>query len=344
MSKLRVLYVLRQYPQASQTYIENELRELGPECEPIIAAMGDPDAPYREHLPFQKLTGPQLAELVARTKPDVLHTHWMLMVPFLGALSKQFGIPFTVRSHSFESMVPEGSALPPFLAQAKPYVQSALCLKVFCMPFTHSSLARAGVPEQKLEEYYPIVNVSRFSDRTPNGEDVMNIGACAPKKKMEDFVDLAVKLRGKRNFTLYALPGPANELAVVDAYNKRQGSPVRVSPTVEPEQMLGEYKRHGWLVYTACPRINQVGWPLSIGEAMAAGVGVCMPLIRPDIRDFIGDAGYIYEDIREVSELVLQPPAADMRERGFERAKVFDVKKSVAALLATWRKAVAASA
>ncbi len=55
--------------------------------------------------------------------------------------------------------------------------------------------------------------------------------------------------------------------------------------------MPGEYKKHQWLVYTACPQINQVGWPLSIAEAQAAGVGICMPEIRPDIREYIGDAG-----------------------------------------------------
>jgi glycosyltransferase involved in cell wall biosynthesis len=108
--------------------------------------------------------------------------------------------------------------------------------------------------------------------------------------------------------------------------------------------MPAEYKRHAWLVYTACPKINRVGWPLSVGEAMAAGVGVCVPAIRADIRDYVGDAGIVYDDVREIAEIVKGPVPQELRERGFERARQFDLRKTVRALEAQWQSAVGARA
>jgi glycosyltransferase involved in cell wall biosynthesis len=332
----RVLYLLHQYPQASQTYVENELRALGPEFEPIIVAAFDPDEHSADHLPFRKVPPPEIAALIDRERPDLIHTHWMLMAPIVGQLSRRFGIPFTVRAHSFDSLVPEGAPLPPYLRASLDFVNSELCRKIFCLPFTRRTLLRAGVRESKLEDYYPIVNVERFFDRSPNGKDVMNIGACLPKKKMEDFVDLAAQLHGERTFRLYALQAPTNEMERVRAYNAKLGSPVEMVPPVEPSKMLAEYKRHAWLVYTASGRINLVGWPLSVGEAMAAGVGVCVPRIRADMQDYVGDAAVLYDDIAEVAPLVRGPVAADLRERGFERCKVFDLKRAVIALERAW--------
>ena len=36
---------------------------------------------------------------------------------------------------------------------------------------------------------------------------------------------------------------------------------------------------------------------MAIAEAQAAGVGVCMPNIRPDIKEYVGEAGFVYDSI-----------------------------------------------
>jgi hypothetical protein len=337
MGKLKVLYFLYQYPQISQTYIENEIAALGGDCDVTIVAAKPADATYRNHRPFQSVASAEaVLDLVRREKFDVMHTHWMLNVPALAQVARATETPFTVRAHSFEAYFPQGKPAPTHLSSSAAAVNSELCLKVFCLPFTRSSLERAGLSAQKLEDYLPIVDYPRFLDRSPNADAIMNIGACTPKKKMEDFIDLANTLRGRSTFNLYAVQGPGKELDRVVAYNRSKGSPVDVRPAVEPEAMPGEYKKHRWLVYTACPKINQVGWPLSIAEAQASGVGVCLPEIRPDVREYVGDAGIVYRDIREVASIISEPVPESLRERGFTHAERCDVKHAVAALKQAW--------
>lgn len=337
MGKLKVLYFLHQYPQISQTYIENEIRALGDDYEVTVIAANPPDASYKNHRPYRLLPrGLGLREVVLREKFDVLHAHWTLQASFLAGVAKATNTPFTIRAHSFESYVPEHKPPPRHLAESATGLNSELCLKVFCLPFTRPTLERAGLSPGKLENYFPIVDYPRFLNRAPNGDAVMNIGACTPKKKMEDFIDLGAELRDKRAFDLYAVAAAGREIDRVKEYNRSKGSPVHIRDAVEPEEMPGEYKKHQWLVYTACPQINQVGWPLSIAEAQAAGVGVCMPEIRPDIREYIGDAGYVYRDIREVASLVTEPVPESLRERGFAHAERCDLKHAVTALKEAW--------
>ncbi len=57
----------------------------------------------------------------------------------------------------------------------------------------------------------------------------MNLGACTPKKKMEDFIDLGAELRDKRAFNLYAVAAAGREIDRVKEYNRSKGSPVRMS-------------------------------------------------------------------------------------------------------------------
>jgi glycosyltransferase involved in cell wall biosynthesis len=339
MGKLKVLYFLHQYPQLSQTYVENEIRALGDDYDVTIVAANPADATYKNHLPYRLMPrGQGLPELVLREKFDVLHCHWTLPASFLARVAQATKTPFTVRAHSFESYVPEHKPPPRHLVDSAQGINSELCLKVFCLPFTRRSLERVGIKSDKLEDYLPLVDYPRFLNREPNGEAVMNLGACTPKKKMEDFIDLAAELRDSREFNLYAVAAAGREIDRVKDYNRQKGAPVQIRDAVEPEEMPHEYKKHQWLVYTACPQINQVGWPLSIAEAQASGVGVCMPEIRPDVREYIGDAGVIYRDIREVASLITEPVPESLRERGFAHAERCDLKYAVAALKQAWSK------
>jgi hypothetical protein len=117
------------------------------------------------------------------------------------------------------------------------------------------------------------------------------------------------------------------------------GDPVTIVPPVEPEHMLAEYKKHGWLVYTACRKTNTVGWPLAVAEAQAAGVGVCLPNLRPDLRDYLGGAGFLYDSIEEVRDIIAKPYPEEMRRAGFEQAKKSDVFRHGRLLLDLWRRA-----
>ena len=194
-------------------------------------------------------------------------------------------------------------------------------------------MQNAGIRDEKIVNCYPVVNYARFHDRSPNGTAVMNIGAAIPKKKMEDFVDLAAASEGL-DFNLYAVGHAVGRLA---KYNEAKGSPVKIVPPIEPDEMPVEYKKHRWLVYTASREIATVGWPMAVAEAQASGVGVCMPNLRPDLREYLNGAGFLYNSISDVTKIIARPVPDDVRQMGFEQAKKSDVFAHKALLTELWR-------
>ena len=96
---------------------------------------------------------------------------------------------------------------------------------------------------------------------------------------------------------------------------------LEVMPLIDPEDMLPHYKWARWLVGGYQKLQDTVGWKVSAGEAWAAGTGVCLPAIRPDLVDYVGDAGLTYVDPAELPEIVSEPVATAHREAGFEKAK-----------------------
>jgi len=98
--------------------------------------------------------------------------------------------------------------------------------------------------------------------------------------------------------------------------------------------MPAEYKRHRWLVYTASAKRNSVGWPMAIAEAQAAGVGVLMQNVRPDLADCVGP-GFLFDRLEEVERLVRGPVPEDRREAGFAHAMRSDVDGHITLRVAT---------
>ena len=215
-------------------------------------------------------------------------------------------------------------------------VNDDLCLGVLAFPFVRPHFEKAGIRAEKLFDCYPVVDYERFLDRSPNGEAVMNGGACLPKKKMEDFLALAVA-SPEREFNLYAMGYQVNELR--DA-NAKLGSPVNLMPAVEPREMPREYKKHRWLVYTASSEIATTGWPIMIAEAQASGVGVCMRKIRPDLKEYVGECGFLYDSIDDVKRIISQPFPDELRQMGFDQAQKSDIWRHKHILTDLWQKAI----
>ncbi|NEQ05166.1 MAG: glycosyltransferase family 4 protein [Moorea sp. SIO4E2] len=341
MNKLRVTYVLSHYPQISETYIESELEAIWDDFEIQIISMTPAYATYQKHFPYRCIKNPfEIKKEIEKFKPDVLHTHWLSHIRDLAYLAGFFAngenqIPFTVRSHSFDVLDPSGR----IVQAAVPFINSELCLGILSFPFAREILESHGVKSEKIHESYPVMNFKRFYDRSANGESVMNVGACIPKKKMEDFLELAKKIPN-REFNLYALGYNSPSIA---SLNKEMGKPVNVVSPVEPSQMLAEYKKHNWLVYTACHDLKTVGWPVAVAEAQAAGLGVCFPNIRPDIKEYVGEAGFLYDSISDVAEIISNPPSKEIIEKGFAQAKKSDISLHKNTLISLWKKSSTAS-
>jgi glycosyltransferase involved in cell wall biosynthesis len=326
----RVLYVLRQYPQVTETYMETELRALEERGHTVeVIALNVATDPRRRTHSFRFI--PQadesaIAAAVAELQPDVVHSHELDTARRAYEASRAAGVPFTLRTHSYDVMgLPEER-----MRALGSYLNDERCIGVLGFPFAAEPLIRAGVKEEKIRTCFPVVDYERFHDEEANGEAVMNLGAAQPKKGMGLFLELAKRMP-EREFNLWAIGFGVEDLRRL---NEGLGSPVTLMPRTEHDEMPSHYKRHQWLVYTAAERT--VGWPVAIAEAQAAGVGVCMQRIRPDVEEYVGDGGYVFETIDEVAELISQPPPAALRRRGFEQAAKSDVSGHVELLEQLW--------
>lgn len=349
----RVLYVLEIYAQLSETYVQTEIRTLAPDHELGIVCLNPPSVPDPEAHPYTVLPSFEaILEHARAFRPDVLHSHWLFNVERLDRLARALGVPYTVRAHSFDAMVPRLLGLrsrlrgryrgtlrtPRHLLRAATPVNAEHCLGVLTFPFTRPLLERVGMRPDKLIDCWPVIDYERFHDRSPNGDGVMNVGAIGLKKKMSEFVDVAAGVPGTA-FDLFpvSVAFPQAEAALRER-NRRHGHPVKVHAPVPHAQMPAVYKQHRWLVYTASRRFNTVGWPLSVAEAQASGTGVLMPALRPDLEDYLGGAGYSYRSPAEARDRISRPFPEDLRQRGFEHARRSDIARHKHLLTDLWAK------
>jgi hypothetical protein len=312
--------------------MKSEIEAIRDTCDVLVIGQGSADLPYTHHAPYHILPDwDDIAETIEAFRPHVLHTHWLYNIWTVEYFAKKMRLPYTVRAHSFDMLIDPENHYP----SAVPLINDDLCLGVLTFPFGRPALEKLGVHSDKLHDCYPVVHYRRFYDPSPNGQAIMNVGACLPKKQMEDFLALAPQVPD-REFNLYALGYDAPKLL---ALNTEMAHPVRIIPAVEPEDMPGEYKKHQWLVYTASREIGTVGWPMSIAEAQASGVGICMANIRPDLRQYIGEAGFLYDSVSDVVDLISKPVPQEWREMGFEQAKKSDIFVHKTILTDLWRQA-----
>lgn len=333
--KPRVMYIVHAYPQISETYVKTELEALGDEYEMMVISLQKPNVVCKNRFPVQQISDPRMIlRIIAEFRPHVLHSHWAMHAGLVGAIARRTQIPFTVRTHSFDVIHAVGAEPPRQLVKAVPALNDPLCLGVIAFPFTVPMLVKAGVREEIIHPCYPVIDYRRFLDDSPNGTEVMNMGACTPKKNMESFLELGKKVPGT-TFNLYALGYDVKEMT---GLNDRMGRPVNMIPPRQPEDMPREYKKHRWLVYTADFGMATVGWPMAVAEAQASGVGVCMANIRPDLKEYVGDAGFLYDTIDEAADIISRPYPEEMRRSGFEQARKSDIYEHKVLLSDLWRK------
>lgn len=324
---------LHGFPTISQTYMLNEVEALKDTYDLLVVTPYKADLACREHHPFQQISGDEeLHAVIQQFKPDVLHGHYIYTAPTLAAAAEKFSIPFTIRTHSFDVLNLQHMTYGSLVRVA---ANSDSCIGILAFPYACKLLTTYGIRQNKLHPCWPVMKFSRFYDRSDNRPGVLNIGACIPKKRLEDFVELG-KLTSQ-NLNLYSIGFNTDAFLKFNADN---GSPINIHRAVEPQEMPLVYKAHNWLVYAACPTRNTVGWSMAVPEAQAAGLGICFPNIRPDIQEFLGGAGFTYNSIHEVPDIIKEPYPQEMREIGFEHAKKSDIDRHIHILTDLWESAI----
>ena len=326
----KLLVVLQEYPQISETYIKNELEALAETHELEILATLAASAPYRNRFPCLWLTRENQQNTIAylrRWGPQAIHAHYLKMLPVAETISRIFNIPYTVRAHSFDVL--DGA----FLRIPRELFQSPRLKAVLCFPPFVENLRRAGIPAEKVVISNPLIDVPRFftGTRSP-GTGVMNVGAALPKKNMEEYIELSM-LMPEHTFRLYGLGYQTRKLK---ALNDARGGRVEFVAPVEPEFMPAEYLRHEWLVYTASQENASVGWPMAIVEAQASGLGVAMQNIRGDLRDYCGPGAVLFDRVQDLVNIIDRPPRDEQLAAGFENSRRFDFRVQLARLADFW--------
>ncbi len=337
----KVLYIIGSYYQLSESYIHVEMNTLIKQGYDVkIIALRKPDCPAKNHLPYQTISDEkEIIEYAKEYQPDIIHTHWIFyQLPLVYRVSKALDVGFTIRSHSFDVLWKKNSLKQKIRRLKKnvnftKIINDPLCRGVLAFPFAKKNLVDLGIKVEKVIESFPVVDFEKFHNEGDNGTDILNMGAAIKKKGFENFMDLAKKLPDLK-FRLYAIGYNKKEY---EELNRKLGMPVSFEESVELDEMPAVYKRSAWLVYTAHKKNTQVGWPLCALEAMASGAGVCLPNIRPDIKDYIGDAGIIYSDIEELKDIITKPVPRQMREKGFELARKYDIRKQIHLLTNLWK-------
>ena len=69
-------------------------------------------------------------------------------------------------------------------------------------------------------------------------------------------------------------------------------------------------------------------------------LGVCFPNLRPDVKEYLGGSGFLYDSIREVPKIISQSYPDKMREIGFEQAKKSDIAIHKKLLVNLWDNAI----
>ncbi len=288
---LRVLYIVWDYPQLTETYVRWEIacmRRWGVHVE-VWSEVEKTAAPYASEVPVHHGS---LEEAIRRVKPHLAHVHWLNIAGRYHERIARAGLQMTVRGHGFEF---DASAFPQLLGNAA--VQAVYVFPHYAPAVARDSRIRPMNVAFNGELYYPQPDKDPFLVvRTASGK---------PAKAVETFIDVAA-LCPQHRFILVL--GVLNQLETyVDAlveYNRRCGSPVDIRINLPTEQSAALVRKAGVYLHTYGDQ-EPFGMPISIAEAMATGA---YTLVRrlPGAAAYVGDAGALYGSAEEAAHLIRQ--------------------------------------
>src|SRR5207247_10500167 len=97
MNRFRVMYILKNFPQMSETYIKTEIEAVRERCEIAMMATKKANLPAKNHVPFRQIEDLSvIRELIKEFHPHVLHSHWLHSAKLLGKLASKINVPFKI--------------------------------------------------------------------------------------------------------------------------------------------------------------------------------------------------------------------------------------------------------
>ncbi len=285
---MRVLYLLWNYPQISETYIATEIafaQKCGVEVHVWSQINYHPDIP-----PQCMVHRGSLAETVAAVGPDLIHIHYLIFAKrHLHELPPD--IPVTIRGHSFDWS--------PGLAKELGEIQSVKRLYLF----PHFVAMMGGHPKAFAlpVAYSPDLHPPAVcKDR----KLVIRLAAGLPTKGLDDVLAVANRCSDFKFILGISRAGGGEQF--IEEINRLNGyvkDRVQILVDLHPQIAADMNRRAGIYLDTHDPRGHAFGMPISIVEAMATGSYV-LALDVPAAHSYISDAGAFYRNPEEAARLI----------------------------------------
>jgi hypothetical protein len=287
---MRVMYLTHDYPQASEVYVEDELRFARSQGVDIAVWSMTP-APLPEALPegVELQVSGDVTALVKRFKPDVVHLHWLQWAKNVLDHFHSLRLPITVRAHT--DTTAERLAL---------YCDHPAVKRIYLYPgqAEHFNASHEKLTACPIGVLRPVADVPRQRN--------LVLRAASTNQRAQTFmIDVAERMP-HFNFRLVLgdcrhVSAPAN----VAEIRRRVADPLenlRVDWNVSKAGMAKLFNRAGIYLFTF-PAGKPAKMPLSIAQSLAAGCYVLAPN-QPALARMLGAAGDLYDSPEHACELI----------------------------------------
>jgi glycosyltransferase involved in cell wall biosynthesis len=287
---MRVLYLLANYPQYSESYIDAEInyaRSQGVEVGVWSSVSGYGD--MLKDVPV--LYGQDPMDAIRDFRPDLLHVHYLVTAQQVFR-SIFVDLPITVRAHSFDWDLGRAAAV-----AAVDNVRA-----IYAFPH----FAREAAQNSKIVPLPVAFDAALYDaplDATVVKDRVVRLAAGRRMKGLEDFFTVAWKLFPQGSFTMAVSRIRGDEDYVGKMIEAGMRTGVVVFNDLNRAKAVEMIRTAGVYLDTSDPTGHPFGMPISIAEAMASGAVV---LIRdcPAAREYAGLGAQYYRSIDEAVEMV----------------------------------------
>lgn len=329
---MRVLYLLANYPQSSESYIDAEINYV--RSQGIEVAVWSEVIGYGLEIPgVQVFRGPDVHAAIRIFNPDLLHVHYLVTAQQL--LRNLFvNLPITVRAHSFDWDLSRAAAVsgvqnvraiyafPHFAREAGSWS------KVVALPVAYDA-ALYDAPLSK-----PVLP-----------ERVVRLAAGRRMKGLEDFFAVAKRVAPRGDFWMAATKIHGDEAYVDWLVDQGLSSGVIALANLGRAQAVNLIRTAWVYLDTSDPAGHQFGMPISVAEALASGSAVIMR-DSPAAREYCGAAAAYYKTVEEAAIYVnhvlsIRPENREVISQvARERARLFRSDVVLPRLVDDWKRFV----
>jgi hypothetical protein len=291
------MYITHDYPQATEVYIEDELRcALSQGAMIAVWALAAASVPEAMPQGVELQVGGDINALMNRFKPDVVHLHWMQWGPNVLDHFHSRGLPVTVRAHT--DTTTERLAV---------YCAHPAVKRIYMYP---GQAEYFNVTHEKF--FTRPMGVSRPIADVPRQRDLVLRAASTNQRAQTFVIDVAERMP---HFNFRLVLGECHHITAppnVAEIRRRVADPIenlRIDWNVSKAGMAKLFNRAGIYLFTF-PEGKSAKMPLSIAQSLAAGCYVLAPN-QPALARMIGTAGALYDSLDHACELLEQTRSWD---------------------------------